>query len=233
MSFEDFDINELGIDYAADSEQSEEPAGELSDSEDKNKKPDQGRGMELYDWLQCIVAALVCGILIFMFIARSISVVGSSMYPTLIGGSSPIDKKGDRIITSNLFYTPKNGDIIVFQTASYSDEPLVKRVIATAGQTVDIDFEEGVVYVDGEALDEPYTASPTFLREDFAGEVTVPEGCVFVMGDNRNHSTDSRTASIGMVDRRCIIGKVLFIIIPGENETDAREWKRIGSVYGS
>lgn len=178
--------------------------------------------LELYDWVQCIVSALVVGILIFIFVARVVSVDGSSMYPTLYDT--------DKLITSNLFYTPKQGDVIVFQTDSYGKEPLVKRVIAVGGQTVDIDFDAGVVYVDGEALDEPYVNVPTYEREDFPGEVTVPAGCLFVMGDNRNASTDSRSDMVGFVDERCIIGKVLLIVFPGQT-AEGRTWSRIGSVY--
>lgn len=178
--------------------------------------------LELYDWVQCIVAALVVGIFIFIFIARIVSVDGSSMYPTL--------HDADKMITSNLFYTPKQGDIVVFQTDSYGSEPLVKRVIATGGQTVDIDFNAGIVYVDGEALEEPYVNAPTIEREDFQGEVLIPEGYLFVMGDNRNASTDSRSNMVGLVDERCVIGKVLLIIVPG-NSGEGREWSRIGSVY--
>ena len=192
----------------------EKPAG---------KKTEPSGRMELYDWVQCIVTALIFGILLFVFVLRVVSVVGTSMYPTLCNG--------DRIITSNLFYTPKDGDIVVVKKASFGDEPIVKRVIATAGQTVDIDFSTGIVYVDGEALDEPYTAAPTITQEDFSGPVTVPEGCVFLMGDNRNDSTDSRSSRIGMVDTRCIIGKVYLILYPGENKSGVREFSRIGSAY--
>ncbi len=161
---------------------------------------------DLFDWLQCIVTALVACVLIFVFIGRTIGVVGSSMVPTL--------EQGDRLIISKLFYTPQQGDIVVLQKDSFADYPLIKRVIATEGQTVDIDFDAGVVYVDGVALDEPYTAEPTVVREDFDEPVTVPEGCIFVMGDNRNRSTDSRTDSIGCVDTRLIMGKALLRLTP-------------------
>ncbi len=161
---------------------------------------------DLFDWLQCIVTALVACVLIFVFIGRTIGVVGSSMVPTL--------EQGDRLIISKLFYTPQQGDIVVLQKDSFADYPLIKRVIATEGQTVDIDFDAGVVYVDGVALDEPYTAEPTAVREDFDEPVTVPEGCIFVMGDNRNRSTDSRTDSIGCVDTRLIMGKALLRLTP-------------------
>ena len=94
---------------------------------------------------------------------------------------------------------------------------MVKRVIATEGQTVDIDFAEGVVYVDGVALDEPYTSEPTNDREDFVGPVTVPEGYIFVMGDNRNASTDSRSNLVGMIRKEYVMGKSLFRIVPFGN----------------
>ena len=195
----------------------------MHDQENSIKKKEAGK-LEIYDWVQCIVAALVIGILCFMFLFRVIGVVGTSMVPTL--------QQGDQLIISNLFYSPKNGDVIVFQTDTYGDKPLVKRVIATEGQTVDIDFAMGVVYVDGIALDEPYTAAPTLDQEDFEGPVTVPEGCIFVMGDNRNASTDSRSHLVGMVDTRCIIGKVIMIAFPGKDYiTEDRIFNRIGSVY--
>lgn len=188
----------------------------------KQEKDDSVK-MELYDWVQCFVSALVIGILIFVFVLRVITVDGSSMNPTLY--------HQDKIIISNLFYEPEYGDIIVLKAPNYGEGALVKRVIATEGQTVDIDFDEGIVYVDGKALNEPYTASPTYDREEFYGEVTVPEGCVFVMGDNRNASTDSRTNSIGMIDERNIMGKVYVIIFPGVDRLGKHDFSRIGSVY--
>ena len=130
---------------------------------------------------------------------------------------------GDKMVVLDLPYTPKQGDIVVFRKDEYKPEALVKRVIATEGQTVEIDFDKGIVYVDGVALDEPYTADYTYIPIDFSGIQTVPEGCVFVMGDNRNRSTDSRKAEIGMVDTRLIIGKVVFVLFPLD---------RIGSPYG-
>lgn len=178
------------------------------------EEQEEEKGSAVFDWLQCIVAALVACILIFVFVGRTVGVVGPSMQQTLI--------EGDRLIISRLFYTPKYGDIVVLRKDAFKDEPIIKRVIATEGQTVDIDFAAGIVYVDGEALDEPYINTPTNAREDFTGPVTVPEGCVFVMGDNRNHSTDSRTEVIGCVDTRYILGKALFRLTP---------LNRLGSVY--
>ena len=175
------------------------PTGEEAPAPEKQRS-------EALDWLQCIVSGIVICILVFTFLLRVVGVVGSSMVPTL--------EEGDRLVISKLFYQPKYGDIVVLRKEAFKDEPLIKRVIATEGQTVDIDFIEGVVYVDGMALEEPYVNSPTNEREDFSGPVTVPEGCVFVMGDNRNRSTDSRTDSIGCVDQRLIIGKAYLRLMP-------------------
>ena len=160
----------------------------------------------LFDAVDVILTAAIWGVLLFVFCLRTVGVVGQSMEQTL--------QQGDRLIISSLFYTPKRGDIVVLRKPSYKMDAIIKRVIALEGQTVDIDFDAGVVYVDGVAQEEPFTNTPTNYREDFDGPVTVPEGCVFVMGDNRNHSTDSRTASIGCVDTRYIVGRALFRLAP-------------------
>jgi len=179
--------------------------------------------MELYDWLQCVVTAIICGVLIFIFIGRTIGVDGRSMIQTL--------RQNDRVVISNLFYSPDNGDIIVFQSPSEQFEfPLVKRVIAVAGQTINIDFENGYVYVDDVLINEPYINTITTARYDFIGPVTVPNGYVFVLGDNRNSSTDSRDNAVGMVDTRYILGKVLFVLIPGVDEIGDRDWNRFGFI---
>ena len=169
---------------------------------------------EIYDWLRCIVTAIIVCVLVFIFGARIVGVVGSSMVPTL--------HEGDRIITSNLFYKPKQGDIVVFRKDSFDDRALVKRVIATEGQTVDIDFELGIVYVDGAPLKEDYVNAPTVRELDFDDEITVPPGCVFVMGDNRNESTDSRSEALGCVDTRYLIGRGYIVFLP------IRDFKLLG-----
>ena len=161
---------------------------------------------EIYDWMQSLVFALIICIIVFVFIFRIVDVSGDSMNPTLING--------DKLVVSDVFYNPKQSDIIIFRKDEYKSEALVKRVIATEGQTIDIDFDRGRVYVDGELIDEPYIAEPTYNQLDFQGPHTVPEGCVFVMGDNRNASSDSRRAEIGMVDERLIVGKVLLRVFP-------------------
>ena len=189
----------------------------------KKRKLKERRG-ETFDWIQSLVVALFACVLIFTFLVRVIGVVGTSMLNTL--------HPGDRILVSNLFYTPKRGDVIVLRKESFNSEPIVKRVIATEGETVTIDFEGGIVYVDGVALDEPYTLEPTYRRIDFGDAVTVPEGCLFVMGDNRNGSTDSRDDRIGCVDDRLVIGRAFFLLVPGGDSQhgERRDWSRIGTI---
>jgi signal peptidase I len=134
------------------------------------------------------------------------------MYDTLI--------QGDRLLlVSSLVYNdPKQGDIVVCSKESFEDGAgFVKRVIAREGQTVDIDFDAGIVYVDGTALDEPYIHTSTTREEGIEFPLTIEEGHVFVMGDNRERSTDSRSPMIGLVDERQIIGKAIFILSPGDN----------------
>ena len=170
---------------------------------------------EIYEWIQCLVFALIFCVVMFVFLFRLVDVVGDSMNPTL--------EDGDKMVVSDLFYKPKQGDIIIFRKDEYKSRALVKRVIATEGQTVEIDFTKGRVYVDGELLDEPYIAEPTKNQIDFTGTQIVPEGCVFVMGDNRNESADSRDSRIGMIDERLIIDKVLLTVYP---------LNHMGSPYG-
>ena len=105
-------------------------------------------------------------------------------------------------------------DVVVLDGYTNLGKPLVKRIIACEGDTVELDTEKGLVYVNGQALEEPYTAEPTYEAGDMTGQITVPEGCVFVMGDNRNHSTDSRFSDVGFVDSRDILGRVLLRIFP-------------------
>ncbi len=161
---------------------------------------------ELFDWVQNIAVILTAVILIFVFMFRVIGVEGDSMKPTLH------DK--DWMIISNLFYDPKPGDIVVLTKKQFMEQPIVKRIIAVEGQTVDINFDTGVVKIDGEVLDEPYIAEKTKRQFDVSFPVTVPENCVFVMGDNRMHSSDSRVSSLGMVDEKYILGRLLIRIYP-------------------
>lgn len=174
--------------------------------EELEPKEKLSAGMEVYEWLQCVVVALVVCILAFVFAGRVIGVDGDSMVPTLL------DR--DKVIISSLLGEPEQGDIVVLTKRAFSNEPIVKRVIATEHQTVDINFDTGEVWVDGVLLDEPYINAPTHKHYDMTFPATVPEGCIFVMGDNRNKSTDSRESTIGMVDTRCVLGKLCAVIMP-------------------
>ncbi len=180
----------------------------------------------ILSYLHDLVFGLTAVLLVFMLVFRVVVVSGPSMMQTL--------QHGDRLILLNrTFYKePKCGDIIVASKNSFKEgEPIIKRVIATEGQTVDIDFETGVVYVDGEALVEPYTNTPTNLPEGMVFPVTVRSGCVFVMGDNRNESLDSRSPSIAFIDKREILGKVIFLAMPGKDaDSGKREFGRIGAL---
>ena len=165
-------------------------------------------------------------VLVFTFVARLIGVDGPSMVPTL--------QNGDRlVVVSSLLYNDyKPGDIVVARKDSFMSDPIVKRVIAVEGQTVDIDFDTGCVYVDGELLDEPYINELTLRDEGTEFPLTVGEGEVFLMGDNRNRSSDSRDPSLGTVDTRYIIGKAVFLLFPGEDSVSGRrDFSRIGSLY--
>lgn len=181
----------------------------------------------ILSYLHDLVFGLVIILLVFMLVFRGVVVSGPSMQNTLMHGDYII-------LLSNVFYrNPEQGDIIVAAKDSFNKgEPIIKRVIATAGQTVDIDFLAGVVYVDGVALDEPYTKTPTNLKEGTAFPLVVKEGFVFVMGDNRNDSKDSRHPQIGLIDCREIMGKALFLVMPGKDEdTDKRDYSRIGALW--
>ena len=175
-------------------------------SENTNEK---GLTPLLFDIISIFSVAIVAVAVVFMFLFRTVGVVGTSMYPTL--------DNNDRIILTASYGEPENGDIVVTCQPSkspYIPDVLVKRVIATEGQTVDIDFNKGIVYVDGVELDEPYINEKTYDRESFDKPVTVPEGHVFVMGDNRNASTDSRDDRVGFIREEYILGEALFRIAP-------------------
>ena len=166
---------------------------------------------DLYFWLQALVAALVLLIMLFTFVGRIIGVSGDSMYPTL--------HNGDMLILQSIGYEPKQGDVVVLtKEFDVSDGPIVKRVIATGGQHVVIDYDAGTVSVDGQVLDEPYINEVMVEppRESIT-DVVVPEGSIFVMGDNRNASSDSRDVTLGTVDERYVLGRALWVLLPFRN----------------
>ncbi len=184
--------------------------------EEETKKPSFSFKNELFDWLEILITAIILLVVLFSFVFKVVTISGRSMQNTLL--------HGEKVIISNLGYEPKRGDIVVISrnannltNSADADTAIIKRIIATEGQVVDIDFQSGTVYVDGVALKEEYTKSPTNLRGDVDFPVVVKAGCVFVLGDNRNDSTDSRNSSIGdggMVDTRYILGKALYRIFP-------------------
>lgn len=165
---------------------------------------------EVCDWINTMLGAFFVVIIIFTFVGRQVRVEGSSMVPTL--------HDTDRLVVSNFYGDVTNGDIVVCVNDAL-EKRIVKRVIATEGQEVNIDFQKGLVYVDGKQLTEPYVNSLT--NRDLGGfksyPVTIPKDCYFVMGDNRNDSTDSRDSRVGFVNKKDIMGKAYFRIYPFKN----------------
>ena len=160
----------------------------------------------VYDWLDSLIYAMILILLIFTFFFRVVGVNGSSMNPTL--------SNGDWLTVSATSSEINVGDIVVITQPNSLNEPLIKRVIAKGGDTISIDFIEGVVTVNGVAQYEPYIAEKTERMGDFVYPLTVPEGCLFVMGDNRNDSLDSRFKTIGFIDERYVLGVAQVRILP-------------------
>ena len=178
--------------------------------------------MYLHDlcWMLAVVMIL------FLVFFRIIVVSGPSMKMTLLDGDY-------LLLINNLFYRePEKGDVVVVSKQDYDNgKPIVKRVIATEGQIVDMDFANGIVYVDGLPLEEDYINTPTNLDEGSVFPQIVEEDHVFVMGDNRNNSKDSRSLEIGQVDKREVLGKVALLMVPGtDHGAEARDVHRIGTV---
>lgn len=184
----------------------------------------QGEKENFLNYLHDLIYILAVVLLLCLLCFRVVVVSGSSMYDTLLDGDY-------LLLISNVFYqNPRQGDIVVASKDSFDNgAPIVKRVIATEGQTVDIDFGTGIVYVDGVALEEDYTYTMTNLDEGTSFPQVVEEGHVFLMGDNRNKSKDSRSPEIGQVDEREILGKAIFLFMPGTNKgNDTFDFSRIG-----
>ena len=191
-------------------------------SEEKKLNWKQSTMLYIHDLIHLLAVIMI----VFLLLFRVIVVSGSSMYSTLVNGDY-------LLLLSNVFYhEPEQGDIVVISKESYDNgKPIVKRVIATEGQIVDIDFENGIVYVDGLPLEESYIYSPTTMQEGTQFPLIVDEGCIFVLGDNRGVSLDSRNPSIGQIDTREVLGKAIFLLFPGDHygETE-RDFDRMGAI---
>ena len=192
-----------------------------SDPKVLNEKEDKRQSL---GYLRDLVGLVAGVMLVFALLFRVVVVSGPSMNNTLYHGDLLV------VLGNVLYSVPERGDVVVISKKSFDDgNPIIKRVIATEGQTVDIDFDRGVVFVDGNELTEPYCLTPTNLMEGVRFPVVVEEDCVFVMGDNRNESKDSRSPDIGMVDCREIIGKAIILLMPGNSKsTGKRDFSRIG-----
>ena len=195
----------------------------------KNKqeqKPDAEPSV--LEYLHDVVYILALILVVFTFCMRVVIVSGSSMFSTLVDGDYLL------LINRPLCGELERGDIVVASMDRFKGgEPIVKRVIATEGQTVDIDFRAGIVYVDGAALEEDYIYTPTHLSEGMEFPLVVEEGCLFLMGDNRGDSRDSRAPEIGLVDEREILGRAVFLMLPGTGRgeyTVEQDFGRIGGL---
>ena len=190
----------------------------------KNMENANNAKQELLSWLRMMVCVVLGTVLLFTLVLRIVRVDGASMRDTL--------QDGDIVIAlgRHLSGELERGDIIVVQREGFNrGQPIVKRVIATEGQTVDIDFDEGIVIVDGKDLDEPYVLEPTWLEEGMEFPLTVPEDSYFILGDNRNNSEDSRSIDLGTVKRDELVGKAVLLVMPGETAgSGKRDFSRLG-----
>ncbi len=184
------------------------------EAEEENKP---SSAANFFDWIKSFLFSLTVVIFVFTLLFRGVTVNGNSMLPTL--------HSGEYLIISNLFYEPKQGDIVVVQSPHYKNgtEPLIKRIIATEGQTVRINFMTWEVWVDDVLLEEDYILKDEFsmmncenMYPDKKGiaETVVEDDCIFVMGDHRNDSLDSRSDDVGQIDEHYIMGRVLLRITP-------------------
>ena len=170
-------------------------------------KPD-GFMSGVYDWIRCIVFAIAIVVICLTFVFRLVDVEGTSMNDTL--------ETNDKVVVTNLFYTPHNNDIVVISHAEEYEKPIIKRVIAVEGQTIKLDYENEKIIVDGIEISEPYIKGTTFSG-NFGNSIipeVIPEGKIFVMGDNRQVSLDSRSTKIGLIDVDDVIGKAQLVAFP-------------------
>jgi signal peptidase I len=212
--------------------EAEPPASETNIQKDASAQ--QGKeaekkltfGETVVMYLHDLVYLLAFVVVLLSLCLRMVIVDGDSMYNTLVDGDYLL------LVSNVLYREPKAGDIIVASKATFRNgSPIVKRVIATEGQLVDIDFATGTVYVDGNALEEDYIYSLTTNPEGMNFPLVVADGCIFVMGDNRGRSMDSRDPEIGLIDVREVTGKAIFLLVPGDNNGEGpRDFSRFGVI---
>lgn len=171
----------------------------------KQAEAKRKKWFQFFDIISSFFLAIIIILLCFTFLFRVANVDGRSMMPTLYDG--------DWLVVSG-HQTYERGDIVIITQPNDLNEPLVKRVIAVGGEMININFETGDVFVNGEKLDEPYIREATKKQFDVTFPYIVPEGCIFAMGDNRNDSLDSRSSRIGCIDQRYILGKAVFRVLP-------------------
>ncbi|MDR0315226.1 MAG: signal peptidase I [Oscillospiraceae bacterium] len=169
---------------------------------EKKEKKESKRVYSIYDMASVFISAVVIILILFTFFFRFVGVVGESMVPTL--------DDGDWLLVSQKTYSPENGDIVVISQPNIFNENIVKRVVAIGGQTIDIDFTNGLVFVDGAILEETYLNGGIMENGDVNFPLYIPQGYLFVMGDNRAHSTDSRSSLIGLVREEYVLGRVAY-----------------------
>ena len=190
--------------------------------EQKNMNWKKSTMLYIHDLIYLQAAIMI----VFLLVFRVIVVSGGSMYSTLVDGDY-------LLLLSNVFYhEPEHGDIVVISKETFDNgKPIVKRVIATEGHTVVIDFANGIVYVEGKALEEDYINSLTTVDEGMDFPLTVPEGCIFVLGDNRGISLDSRNPNIGFIDKREVLVKAIFLMYPGTHYGQVlQDFDRLGVI---
>ena len=194
----------------------------------------------VYSMLHDVVCVLAVIVIAFILAVRLVGVSGISMYPTLVGEQDKLGAAGDFLVlrSNTLCASYRQGDIVVACVPNYENgKPIVKRVIATGGQKITFQIGSDTcmhVYVDDVLQSEDFINEPMNFSVELDGySVTIPEGCYFLMGDNRNWSLDSRSTQIGIVDGRYIMGKALWLVFPGQDveQGKARNWKRLGDIY--